>query len=767
MCWARRYESAGELARDLRHYLADEPIEAKRDSAWYVLRKSFRRHRIPVAVAGLFLALLAGSTVVMSVLSIRASRSEREAIHNLHDSLVVQARAIRRSGRTGQRYEALKALTRAAQIDPTLEVRNEAIAALAMADLKPLRRIERGGATCFDVDRNRCAVSNPDGGVSMVRFDDGVETCRVPPPTAGINEIFRLALRGSIFVRLFDPPAGLRRIEVWRIGEAKPALELDDVPFRARFDISPDGRRLAIGRIDHAIHIYDLETMRVVQRIGLDRDPSYLTFDTTGHRLVLYHGNFESARLLNLDSGKQEPIFDSPNISWSVAWQPNGSLVAGAAFNGVEVWDAASRRRVALLAGHEAQIVHLAFSHDGCLLLSYGWDGQSVLWDVRTQRVLLRINLAFPEFGSDDRLLMGLVGAGKGLAIDFLHFENRAPRQCLVPADFAEATNYAGGAFEPRSGLLLMSNVLDNRAVTRIYEPWSGHELVCETLNDVYPTALDSGGRFLIGSTKSGLFRWPLKVEPGHIEIGEPVLVCSERAVDTIQLSADGATALSGDNIVGDFQVLHLGDPAAGRVPAGSAPGRLIKCGRRAGGTRLSPDGRWVAIGIWYASSAEVWDARTGRRVTTLQLPGNSNVEFSTDGTMLATNDDQGLALWRTESWELLRRSPVQGSLRGFSPDGRFLVISTAPTSLRLIDTATLKEVATLEPPESYSTKSIAFSPEGSLLAQFTNRNGVVHLWDLRILRMELAAMGRDRSFPPFAKATSEPTVDWRVSSKH
>jgi serine/threonine protein kinase len=56
----RRYQSAGELARDVRHYLRGEPIEAKRDSFTYVLRKQLRRYRLPVALVLLFVALLVG-----------------------------------------------------------------------------------------------------------------------------------------------------------------------------------------------------------------------------------------------------------------------------------------------------------------------------------------------------------------------------------------------------------------------------------------------------------------------------------------------------------------------------------------------------------------------------------------------------------------------------------------------------------------------------------------------------------------------------------
>lgn len=54
----RRYQSAGELARDLRRYLAHEPIEAKRDSTFYVIRKNLWRYRVATGVGLAFVALL-------------------------------------------------------------------------------------------------------------------------------------------------------------------------------------------------------------------------------------------------------------------------------------------------------------------------------------------------------------------------------------------------------------------------------------------------------------------------------------------------------------------------------------------------------------------------------------------------------------------------------------------------------------------------------------------------------------------------------------
>ncbi|TWT45415.1 Serine/threonine-protein kinase StkP [Phycisphaerae bacterium RAS1] len=60
----RRYQSAGELARELERYLAGEAIEAKRDSAGYVLRKQLRRHRVAVGIAAGFVLLVSAALAV-------------------------------------------------------------------------------------------------------------------------------------------------------------------------------------------------------------------------------------------------------------------------------------------------------------------------------------------------------------------------------------------------------------------------------------------------------------------------------------------------------------------------------------------------------------------------------------------------------------------------------------------------------------------------------------------------------------------------------
>src|SRR5262249_36991528 len=53
----RRYETANGLARDLQHYLADEPVEACPPSPGYKLRKFARKNRKLLATAAAFAVL--------------------------------------------------------------------------------------------------------------------------------------------------------------------------------------------------------------------------------------------------------------------------------------------------------------------------------------------------------------------------------------------------------------------------------------------------------------------------------------------------------------------------------------------------------------------------------------------------------------------------------------------------------------------------------------------------------------------------------------
>jgi tetratricopeptide (TPR) repeat protein len=74
-----RYQSASELAADIRRHLADEPITARPPSAMDQLRKFARRNRTLVGAAGALLAVIVAAGLVAAGLALRAARAERLA----------------------------------------------------------------------------------------------------------------------------------------------------------------------------------------------------------------------------------------------------------------------------------------------------------------------------------------------------------------------------------------------------------------------------------------------------------------------------------------------------------------------------------------------------------------------------------------------------------------------------------------------------------------------------------------------------------------
>ncbi|UCG32036.1 MAG: serine/threonine protein kinase [Phycisphaerales bacterium] len=92
----RRYQSAAQLAQDIRHYLAGEAILARPPSVFYLLRLFARRHTaLLFALAALFVALT-GGLVVSSSLYVQADSARTEAAGERDHARAAEQRAQRR-----------------------------------------------------------------------------------------------------------------------------------------------------------------------------------------------------------------------------------------------------------------------------------------------------------------------------------------------------------------------------------------------------------------------------------------------------------------------------------------------------------------------------------------------------------------------------------------------------------------------------------------------------------------------------------------------
>jgi tetratricopeptide (TPR) repeat protein len=118
---ARRYGSVSELAADLKHHLAHEPVSAGPPSAGYRARKFVRRHRIAVAMASIVLASivvgLGGVTwgLVRAVRAERVARFEAETTSQLNQFMVSMFDINNPSEARGQSITAKEILDRASQ----------------------------------------------------------------------------------------------------------------------------------------------------------------------------------------------------------------------------------------------------------------------------------------------------------------------------------------------------------------------------------------------------------------------------------------------------------------------------------------------------------------------------------------------------------------------------------------------------------------------------------------------------------------------------
>lgn len=114
----QRYQSVADLAGDLRRYLSDEAIEARRHHPWYVLRKAVLRHKVPVMVAASFALVVIGSAVALAFLYTAADRQRRIAEASLARAVAAEERAVNSTETVSQISRFLQDIL--ASIDPAI-----------------------------------------------------------------------------------------------------------------------------------------------------------------------------------------------------------------------------------------------------------------------------------------------------------------------------------------------------------------------------------------------------------------------------------------------------------------------------------------------------------------------------------------------------------------------------------------------------------------------------------------------------------------------
>src|SRR5262249_27701553 len=106
----------------------------------------------------------------------------------------------------------------------------------------------------------------------------------------------------------------------------------------------------------------------------------------------------------------------------------------------------------------------------------------------------------------------------------------------------------------------------------------------------------------------------------------------------------------------------------------------------------------------------------------------------------------------------MIKKVELPGS---FVQDRAGTMLAHRPTSrtIGIIDSTTLRELATFESSVGKPLEQWALSPDGVFLAS-EEADKCIHLWDLRAIRARLAELGLDFDAPPLsAEAPSRPLI--------
>ena len=161
----------------------------------------------------------------------------------------------------------------------------------------------------------------------------------------------------------------------------------------------------------------------------------------------------------------------------------------------------------------------------------------------------------------------------------------------------------------------------------------------------------------------------------------------------------------------------------------------------------FSPDGTKLASvsGFHFPGTLKLWEVETGQNIDTFQVEGGStdSVSFSPNGKVLA---------WAGTLWDIEKRQQLDilhdNKLFdvAFSPDGKILagtgisIVKRMAAGIiklyevetgRLINTLTATQHTTLDE-WTKRVESIAFSPNGQLLASGSADDGTIRLWDIK-----------------------------------
>lgn len=757
----RRYASALALAEDLRRFLDHEPISARPVGGVERTWRWCRRNPLVATLAGsvflLALVVALGSLATSYWLRIErdaAMRQERKATDLLWQSYLDQARANRHTGRSGQRFNSLERLADAAKIRPSPQLRDEAIACLALADLREIHRREGNPnintIVDFDAETEAYACLEQDRSIAVRAVADGRVLRAIPTPTTmSHGSILRFGRTGKVVGGIFAAgTTGMGRciIQDRETGEEK--LNIPCILAVNGLEFSADDSLVALLTSHRQVSIHELGTGKLVRRFTTFSYPWRMAFDPRGRWIGICGRNEKMMEIREVGSGRRVVSLPHASDARTLAWRQDGRYLATAGDDTrVYLWETESFELRRVLSGHDNAVVALDFHPDGDLLMSGSWDGTTRLWQVTTGQQLVLADGLGIRFSRDGNRLAFQDGADIGL------WEVGQGDECRL---FQSLEGPEAG-LEPRQRRVLTVDASSDGkylaaagdAGVSVWEMDSGASFRPLDIPAAGAARFRPGSQELVTFSPEGLFVWELPTDPQAAWPPSRSLFDGFIGNDTHHCawSADGKWLVINDRKSGGIVLFDL---------ESSAPPRLFPFHRGIRWVAISPDGAWIAAGTWQSQSIGVWNVESGKLVKeflgTRPGAGGADVGFSPKGTLLACGAQGEYQFHHVGSWKTLWTIPRDGLESAVGPvsfthDGKIAAIAISLRKVSLIDLETGQKLATLTPADEHVVRSLCFARNDEFLAVGTDSPSV-QLWNLPKLRAGLTRIHLDWNPP-------------------
>ena len=757
---ARRYQTAGDLAADIRGYLSGEPIAAKRDSAWYVLRKSVRRYRGHVAVAAIFVLTVTAAAIALSILYGRQGSLLTEVRHQRDKALTAEELARQRLGQA--EFESYAANIAAADAAIAVDDGGAAFARLQSAPV-PLRNWE-WHYLIRQADQSIATWHGPEQlivgqvGLSedaqyvgasfwMEKHEGAVRVWqRSPSPVSAIpaeTPAARFAFdESSAFAFLHD----IGQLLICRSGGDLVRFDLASrqetghtrlaSPHLAQATFLPtrDGGYL-IAAASGAWQLWDARSGRHVYDLKLPQGLGVSTssFDPTGQYLATCLSD-GTLTIWDAVSGRAVATAPThlPGIVYGLAPSPNGRTIAVALgeTGQIELWEVADgqdmptsstldqhvpvMRMIRSFHCGSQRVAVIAFSPDGQLLAAPSADKAVRLWNIDdgTLRTTCRGHttpVVCADFSRDGRLVVS--GGTHG---EVKLWDVNAPPPVHVFLSFSSPVNSV--AFMPDGARLLLNG--GSLCIADLSTGSCLHELQLSPANDPHAAVPGPGASQVTFSNPDGsILIWDISAS------GESRTLGAHKSMPSLAAAPSKGVLASAD---ADAVILWDWDKGRElrRLPG---PGESV---RR---IAVSPDAARLALGL-ATGALHICDSQTGRKRSIEHAHGDAiqAVAFSRDGHYIATGSvDCTIKFWDAETGTLLwTASPQLGDVWciAFSPDGTRMAVGGRDRSVRILDARTGRELLALRGPTG-TVMCVAFSDDGRRIAAGSWAHEVV-VWE-------------------------------------